>query len=161
MHAYPRASTPQSAPTGPTERSATQDERTARLEIRCSAQYVPVPRCPAVADRRPPAAVGMGFGAFGAHGLRARNLPQRSIDSWATASNYLVYNGLAMLAISFHPGLSSIAGKPARFRYATAMILGGALTFSGTVFGLVLAREKVGKVFGPLTPIGGMIMIAG
>lgn len=35
------------------------------------------------------------------------------------------------------------------------------MTFSGTIFGLVLAREKVGKVFGPMTPIGGMFMIAG
>lgn len=46
-------------------------------------------------------------------------------------------------------------------RVGTGMIVGGALTFSGTIFGLVLAREKVGKVFGPLTPVGGAIMMAG
>ena len=100
----------------------------------------------------------MSFGAFGSHGLRSRNLSERSITSWSTASSYLIYNGLALLAVSFHPGV--ISGLR-RYRYATGMILAGALTFSGTVFGLVLAREKVGKVFGPLTPIGGMIMIAG
>jgi len=97
----------------------------------------------------------MSFGAFGSHGLRSRNLPEPSITSWSTGASYLIYNGLA---ISYHPGIVS---GIRRYRYAAGMILGGALTFSGTVFGLVLAREKVGKVFGPLTPIGGMVMIAG
>ncbi len=100
----------------------------------------------------------MSFGAFGSHGLRSRNLPERSITSWSTGASYLIYNGIALLAISYHPGIVS---GIRRYRYAAGMILGGALTFSGTVFGLVLAREKVGKVFGPLTPIGGMVMIAG
>ena len=100
----------------------------------------------------------MSFGAFGSHGLRSRNLPQRSLDSWSTGASYLIYNGIALLAISYHPGL--ISGIK-RYRWAAGMILGGAMTFSGTIFGLVLAREKVGKVFGPMTPIGGMFMIAG
>ena len=100
----------------------------------------------------------MSFGAFGSHGLRSRNLSERSLSSWTTGASYLIYNGLALLAISYHPGL--ISGVK-RYRYAAGMILGGALTFSGTVFGLVLARERVGKIFGPMTPIGGMVMIAG
>lgn len=106
------------------------------------------------------AATGMSFGAFGSHGLRARfpSLPEGSQNSWSTASSYLIYNGLALLAVSNHPRITSGIRKN---RWATAMILVGALTFSGTIFGLVLAREKVGKVFGPLTPIGGLVMIAG
>lgn len=102
----------------------------------------------------------MSFGAFGSHGLRSRQppLPERAHASWATASSYLVYNGLALLAISFHP---AIAAGIRRHRIAAGLILGGGLTFSGTIFGLVLARDKVGKVFGPLTPLGGMAMIAG
>ena len=100
----------------------------------------------------------MTAGAFGSHGLRARypDPQDRSHTSWATASHYLIYNGLALLAISFHPVMATRKG-----RIATSMILAGAGTFSGTIFGLVLAREKVGKVFGPLTPIGGAAMIAG
>ena len=46
-------------------------------------------------------------------------------------------------------------------KWGTGLIVGGALTFSGTIFGLVLAREKVGPVFGPLTPVGGAVMMAG
>lgn len=106
------------------------------------------------------AAVGMATGAFGAHGLRARNVPDRSIASWMTGSQYLIYNGLALMAISLHPRLSSLSSGQ-RWKIGTGMIVGGALTFSGTIFGLVLAREKVGKVFGPLTPVGGAVMMAG
>ena len=99
----------------------------------------------------------MATGAFGSHGLRARNVPDRSITSWMTGSQYLIYNGLALMAISLHPRLTSTQ----RMRVGSGMIIGGALTFSGTIFGLVLAREKVGKVFGPLTPVGGAVMMAG
>lgn len=35
----------------------------------------------------------------------------------------------------------------------------GTTMFSFSIFGLVLARERVGPVFGPMTPIGGMLMI--
>jgi uncharacterized membrane protein YgdD (TMEM256/DUF423 family) len=102
----------------------------------------------------------MSFGAFGAHGLRSRfpEISERNLTSWATASNYLVYNGLALLALSLHPNYSTANKK---FRTAAGLIIGGATVFSGTIFGLVLAKDKVGKVFGPLTPLAGMAMIGG
>ena len=105
------------------------------------------------------AAVGMGCGAFGSHGLRSRNPPlsERSISNWSTASSYLIYNGLALLAISFHPSL--VLSR--RARIATGAITGGALVFSGSIMGLVLGKEGWRKVLGPMTPIGGMAMIGG
>lgn len=100
----------------------------------------------------------MALGAFGAHGLRSRNLPERSISSWATGSQYMIYNGLGLLIVSFHPGL--IAGIK-KYRVAAGMIMAGGAVFSGTIFALVLAREKVGKIAGPMTPLGGAVMMAG
>lgn len=102
----------------------------------------------------------MAFGAFGSHGLRARSppLPERSHSSLATAASYMIYNGLGLMVVSYHPGL--VAGIR-RYRIATGMILGGGLVFSGTIFALVLARDKVGKVLGPTTPLGGAVMMAG
>ncbi|KAK4687446.1 hypothetical protein P7C73_g2667, partial [Tremellales sp. Uapishka_1] len=104
---------------------------------------------------------GMSFGAFGSHSLRSRfpSLPERSHTSWSTASSYLIYNGIALLAISLSPRV--LAPSPRRYRIAASMILGGALTFSGSIFALVIWREKVGKILGPLTPLGGLVMIAG
>ncbi|KAL7418543.1 hypothetical protein Q5752_007001 [Cryptotrichosporon argae] len=111
-------------------------------------------------------ATGISLGAFGAHALRSRfpSLPERSLANWGTASSYLVYNGLALLALSAHPRLAPSASSalvPRSFRVAAALITAGAVVFSGSIVGLVLARERVGKVFGPLTPIGGTAMIAG
>lgn len=39
--------------------------------------------------------------------------------------------------------------------------MSGALVFSGSIFGLVLQRERLGKILGPSTPIGGSAMILG
>jgi len=103
----------------------------------------------------------MTFGAFGAHGLRSRYpaLPEKLHANWGTASSYLIYNGLALLAISYHPGLHS---SLKRYKAAPWMIGTGALVFSGTIFGLVLSRDgAVRKVLGPMTPLGGMLMIGG
>lgn len=42
-----------------------------------------------------------------------------------------------------------------------SMICLGTTLFSFSIFGLVLARERWGKILGPTTPIGGTLMIAG
>ena len=106
-----------------------------------------------------PAAAGMTFGAFGAHGLRSKYpaLPEKMHGSWGTASSYLIYNGLALLALSYHPD------TPKRFKLAPWMIGTGAVVFSGTIFGLVLSAPESGirKLLGPMTPLVGMVMIGG
>jgi uncharacterized membrane protein YgdD (TMEM256/DUF423 family) len=75
-----------------------------------------------------------------------------------TGSSYLIYNGVALLALSAHP---SVALGLRKYKTAAGLIVGGVLVFSGSIFGLVLAREKLGKVLGPITPMGGLAMIAG
>ena len=55
-------------------------------------------------------------------------------------SQYLIMNGVALLAISQHPRFGSTTrgfGK-----YAGALIGGGALVFSGSIFLLLLDRQK-------------------
>jgi uncharacterized membrane protein YgdD (TMEM256/DUF423 family) len=101
----------------------------------------------------------MTAGAFGAHGLRQRfpTMPEKTHASWGTASSYLIYNGLALLALSYHPDLKR------RYKAAPWFIGAGAMVFSGTIFGLVLSAEGSGirKILGPLTPLGGIFMIGG
>jgi uncharacterized membrane protein YgdD (TMEM256/DUF423 family) len=66
-------------------------------------------------------------------------------------------NGLAMLAISGHPRLGSK-------RFAAGAIAVGSALFSGSIYTLVLLKSRGkagGKVFGPVTPLGGLIMLAG
>lgn len=77
-------------------------------------------------------AAGMSFGAFGAHALKSRypTLPESSHNSWMTGSSYLVYNGLALLALSAHP---SVALGLKRYRTAFGLIVGGVAVFSGSI----------------------------
>ncbi|KAI0800946.1 DUF423-domain-containing protein [Fomes fomentarius] len=100
------------------------------------------------------AAVGIVAGAFGAHGLQKRKgITPENLHAWQTASNYAVYNGLALLAVSLHP-------RFALHRFAGPAIAVGTLLFSGSIVALVLARDRFRWV-GPVTPIGGSVMIAG
>ncbi|RSH88272.1 uncharacterized protein EHS24_000806 [Apiotrichum porosum] len=105
-------------------------------------------------------ATGISFGAFGAHALRARfpDMADKSHASWMTGSSYLIYNGLALMAISAHP---SVALGMRRYKTAAGLIFGGTAVFSGSIFALVLWRDQVAKVLGPITPLGGLAMIAG
>ncbi|KAG8994869.1 hypothetical protein FRB94_009618 [Tulasnella sp. JGI-2019a] len=96
-------------------------------------------------------ASGMITGAFGAHAIKSRVTPDR-LDVWKTASNYAIVNGLALLAISMHP-------RFAVHRFAGPAIAGGSAVFSGSIFTLVLKPEW--KIFGPITPLAGTVMIAG
>ncbi|KAJ3750256.1 hypothetical protein DFH05DRAFT_1531794 [Lentinula detonsa] len=98
-------------------------------------------------------AAAIGFGAFGAHGLKQRKdiTPDR-INAWNTAAYYAMFNGLGILLISLHP-------RFAVHRFAGPAIITGTLCFSGSIFALTLNRDL--KFLGPVTPMGGLMMIAG
>ncbi|CAG7847676.1 SubName: Full=Uncharacterized protein {ECO:0000313/EMBL:CCA73366.1} [Serendipita indica DSM 11827] len=97
-------------------------------------------------------AVGMIAGAFGSHGLRSR-MASEQLESWKIASNYSIFNGLALLVISSHPRFS-------RHVYAGPAILFGSIVFSASIMALVLNRERF-RFLGPITPVGGTLMISG
>ncbi|KAF9240872.1 hypothetical protein BU15DRAFT_87447 [Melanogaster broomeanus] len=101
------------------------------------------------------AAAGMLFGAFGAHALKQRpGITADKLHGWETASHYAVktVNGLGLMLVSMHP-------KFAAHRFAGPAILTGGAVFSGSIMALVLFKEL--KFLGPVTPLGGIIMIAG
>ncbi|KAJ7103422.1 hypothetical protein B0H15DRAFT_812179 [Mycena belliarum] len=100
------------------------------------------------------AAIGILAGAFGAHGLKARpGITSVQIASFQTASHYTMLNGLGLLLLSLHPRFSV-------HRFAGPAIAAGTLLFSGSIYALVLNRDRF-KFLGPVTPMGGMLMIAG
>ncbi|BFZ61819.1 hypothetical protein YB2330_002895 [Saitoella coloradoensis] len=102
-------------------------------------------------------AAGVMLGAFGAHGLQTRTTEAKLIKNWETASHYLLAHGIALVAISAHPRFTR--------SYAPPLIALGTAMFSGSIYGLVMARlrgvEGAGKVLGPVTPLGGTLIIAG
>ncbi|KAI0068376.1 hypothetical protein BV25DRAFT_1793588 [Artomyces pyxidatus] len=96
----------------------------------------------------------MFAGAFGSHGLKSRpGITADKINSFMIGSHYMVYNGLGLLLVSLHP-------RFAVHRFAGPAIAIGGFIFSSTILGLVLNRDRF-KVLGPITPMGGALMMTG
>ena len=96
--------------------------------------------------------VGITMGAFGAHALEGV-LDAKGDRSWGTAAHYALVMGAATLA----------ASATGRTRGIGWVQLGAAL-FSASIFLLVGARMSGWPIqawVGPVTPIGGLFMIAG
>jgi uncharacterized membrane protein YgdD (TMEM256/DUF423 family) len=81
--------------------------------------------------------LGVVFGAFGAHALKER-LTAAALSSWETAVSYQMYHALAL-------------------RYVGMLFAAGVVLFSGSIYALVLGA---GSWFGPITPLGGVTLIA-
>lgn len=97
--------------------------------------------------------LGVLFGAFGAHALRER-LSGEMLRIWETAVQYQFWHALALLAVGV---LAS------RFAGGWLMASGwcfalGVFIFSGSLYALALSGIRV---LGAITPIGGVLLIAG
>lgn len=91
--------------------------------------------------------IGVGAGAFGAHGLK-RLISPDMLGVWQTAVLYQLVHGLGLLIVAalcarFSPSLLGLAG---------VVMLFGILVFSGSLYVLVLTDVKW---LGAVTPIGG------
>ena len=91
-------------------------------------------------------------GAFGAHGLKAR-LDPGALELWETAARYFMYSGFGLIAVGL---AASAMEKP--LHAAGGSLLAGSLVFSGTVAILALGGPRW---LGAITPLGGLLMIAG
>ena len=99
------------------------------------------------------AALAVAAGAFGAHTLAGRLDPQ-SLGLWESAARYLMYGGLGLIACGV---LERVWAE--RLLVAAGWCLAvGAVVFSGTVFVLALGGPRI---FGAITPVGGLLLIAG
>ena len=113
-------------------------------------------------------ASGVAAGAFGAHALKARlNAKPGAEANWKTAVSHQLFHATAILALSALSSASSgdfskdkpVAGSGDFAKAGKYMAL-GSLLFSGSIYCLTL---DVGpkKLLGPITPIGGLLMIGG
>ena len=97
------------------------------------------------------AAVAMG--AFAAHGLKDR-LSGEALGWIRTASDYQMWHGLALLAIS----LLSRNGIGGALKAAAAAFLIGIILFSGSLYLLALVGWRG---FAWVTPLGGTALLLG
>lgn len=99
--------------------------------------------------------LGVGAGAFGAHGLSSYFEEFPNLKAiFETAVRYHIYHALALFAAAWladkMPGsLTTLAGY---------LFLAGILLFSGSLYLLVMTRQSW---LGAVTPLGGVAFIAG
>jgi uncharacterized membrane protein YgdD (TMEM256/DUF423 family) len=99
-------------------------------------------------------AIGVGCGAFGAHGLRDV-VPPNDLQIWEKAVFYQLIHGIAALAIVITPEAFVTQRKT---RLVATLFLIGTVIFSGSLYALVLLNQRW---LGAITPLGGTSFIAG
>lgn len=93
------------------------------------------------------------LGAFGAHALQ-KILSEEQLKSFETGVKYQMYHAIVLLTLGYNTTVSSIT-------YWCFTL--GVLLFSFSIYGLVLssAKGKKLKFLGPITPIGGLLLLTG
>ena len=100
-------------------------------------------------------ALGVAIGAFGAHGLQGK-LDAYSMDIYQRAVLYHYIHALGILLV----GALAAAGavSPSLGRWAGFLLLIGIVFFSGSLYIVALTGNRM---WGAVTPIGGVCFIAG
>jgi len=97
--------------------------------------------------------LGVAIGAFGAHGLKTRLAPEM-LAIFEIGARYQMYHALALLAVAWAMSQSS----QNLFPLSGWLFVFGIIVFSGSLY--VLALTGV-KVWGAITPAGGMLLLLG
>lgn len=96
-------------------------------------------------------AIAVALGAFGAHSIKSLVSPQQ-LEWWHTATLYLFIHAIGLLVV----------GLLIRLNYTTQLTAWllqiGVIIFAGSLFAMTLGAPRW---FGAITPIGGVLMIAG
>jgi uncharacterized membrane protein YgdD (TMEM256/DUF423 family) len=98
-------------------------------------------------------ALATGFGAFGAHALKA-HLSSDQLQVYETAVRYHFLNSLGLLGI----GLALRSQDGSLLRWAAVLVLVGIVLFSGSLYALTFGAPRI---LGVVTPVGGLSLIAG
>jgi len=99
------------------------------------------------------AGAAVAAGAFGAHGLRGRLDPDL-LETFGTAARYQLIHGIALVTAA----LAAERWPTARLAPVMWMFLAGTVVFSGSLYLLALTGARA---FGAITPVGGVLLIAG
>jgi uncharacterized membrane protein YgdD (TMEM256/DUF423 family) len=108
------------------------------------------------------AAIGVGLGAFGAHGLEdlLRRLGyeadlSKRLGWYETAVRYQLFHALALLIVAALSARSDFACGSAAWLFVIGIAL-----FSGSLYAMTFLGEGWRKL-GMVTPLGGLALIAG
>ncbi len=97
------------------------------------------------------------FGAFGAHALKKKLTPEL-LHSFETGVKYQMYHAIVLLVLGFNLGFDNALDAA-----IVNCFIFGTLLFSYSIYALCLSAAKGEKLrfLGPVTPIGGLLLVAG
>jgi uncharacterized membrane protein YgdD (TMEM256/DUF423 family) len=105
-------------------------------------------------------ALTVAFGALGAHALQ-KVLSEEQLTSFNTGVRYQAWHALGLLMVQLLP--LSIASAKIK-TWSSRLMVAGILCFSFSIYLLnlrfVLGISEVAAVFGPITPLGGLLLMA-
>jgi uncharacterized membrane protein YgdD (TMEM256/DUF423 family) len=105
------------------------------------------------------AGLGVVLGAFGAHGLKQLVGPD-TVGTFQTGVQYQMYHAFALLFV----GILYERLPGTLLSWAGGLFIGGIILFSGSLY-LLAALKAANKVglggVGIITPIGGLLLVAG
>jgi uncharacterized membrane protein YgdD (TMEM256/DUF423 family) len=99
--------------------------------------------------------LAIALGAFGAHGLR-EYLNTKQLKTFEVGVRYQFYQAIAFLILGFNADKIKF-----NLKSISTILLIGTIFFSGSIYMLSIAEilNISEKIIGPITPIGGLIMI--
>ncbi len=99
------------------------------------------------------AGIAVGLGAFAAHGLKSRLVPDM-LAVFETGARYQMYHALGLLAVGFAASRWGGAG----ITTAGWLFVAGTILFSGSLYALSTTGVRA---LGAITPFGGLCFIVG
>ena len=102
-------------------------------------------------------ATTIAIGAFGAHGLK-KLVDAEALNTFETGVRYQMYHILALLILGFINAITETTKK-----WVFRFFIVGILLFSGSIYALSLNNVIPfnTQFLGPITPIGGILLIMG
>lgn len=102
-------------------------------------------------------AIAIILGAFGAHGLKNIASPDK-VASFETGVRYQFYTAFSLLILGFNADKIKFS-----LTLVNCLLLSGMILFSVSIYFLSLQQylQTELKFLGPITPIGGVLMVAG
>jgi uncharacterized membrane protein YgdD (TMEM256/DUF423 family) len=100
---------------------------------------------------------GVTLGALGAHAMAATLSARGMTHAWETASQYHLLHALALFAAALAVRSGGVVA-PKLMLWAVRLWVAGILLFSGSLYVLAVGGPRW---LGPVTPLGGIALIAG
>jgi uncharacterized membrane protein YgdD (TMEM256/DUF423 family) len=99
-------------------------------------------------------ALAVGFGAFGAHAVKAR-VDATALGWWETAAQYHVYHALGLFIVAW---IATWSAHSKLIKAAGIAHVVGIVLFCGSLYAMTLTGVRA---LGAITPIGGTAWIVG